>query len=65
VDPEMKEEFEKTRQQTGLANPAAANPLGNFDMASFLAGKSSPAPSGGQQAIGQAGGSGASTPRVK
>lgn len=60
----MKEEFEKTRQQTGLANPAAANPLANFDMASFLAGKSSTPPSG-QQAIGQAGGSGASTPKVK
>jgi len=59
----MKEEFEKTRQQTGLANPAAANPLANFDMASFLAGKSSSTPP--QQAIGQAGGSGTSTPKVK
>lgn len=43
IDPEMRAEFEEQQKKSPL-NSAATNPMGNFDIASFLAGTSSPGP---------------------
>jgi len=44
MDPETRAEFEKSQKNSPFSNPGA-NPLGNFDVAGFLAGKSTqPAP---------------------
>ncbi|KAL7276049.1 hypothetical protein RUND412_000993 [Rhizina undulata] len=50
LDPELKAEFEDQQRKTlGGGSAGAPNPMGNFDMASFLAGKSSPNPQQSQQ----------------
>lgn len=51
LDPELKAEFEESQRKVGSAN--AANPMAGFDVASFLAGKSSPAPTPGQSSGGK------------
>lgn len=61
VDPEMKKEFEEQQKKgiLGTGGNTAANPIANFDMASWMAGKSTtPAASTGQDQGGDnAGGS--------
>lgn len=42
MDPELKAEFEESQRKVGSTQ--ASNPMGSFDVASFLAGKSSPDP---------------------
>lgn len=41
MDPELKAEFEESQRKVGSAQ---TNPMGAFDVAGFLAGKSSPDP---------------------
>ena len=48
VDPEFKAEFEAQRAKSGSA--AAANPIANFDMASFLAGTTNKQPAAAAKA---------------
>ena len=57
MDPETKAEFEEAQKKSPLAGGAAgANPLSNFDMAEWMAGKPSGAKSSGTE--GEGGGSG-------
>ncbi|KAK8086964.1 hypothetical protein PG994_001938 [Apiospora phragmitis] len=57
MDPEMRAEFEEQQKNNPMANlmggggQQAANPMGNFDMAAFLAGSSNKKDEGGPAAI--------------
>jgi ER membrane protein complex subunit 7 len=44
VDPEMRAEFEERQKTSSITSGQAANPLQNFDAASWLAGSSSSTP---------------------
>lgn len=59
VDPEMKKEFEEQQKKgiLGTGGSTAANPVANFDMAAWMAGKTAaPASSTGQDQGGDNGG---------
>ncbi len=49
MDPEMKKEFEEAQKKSPLSGAAAGqNPLSNFDMAGWMAGKTAGMGSSGQ-----------------
>lgn len=65
VDPEMKAEFEEHQKKSILPGGGAANPLQNFDMAAWMAGKTSGSSSTARSQQGEDDGGAATTARSR